>query len=79
VAGYERMRQDVSGLLAHVKRSAAEPAKDVAEALEQALGAGDQGARQHQDLDPVATAMNEMSATVAEVARHANHAAHSTR
>ena len=53
--------------------------KDVAEALEQALGAGDQVARQHQDLDQVATAMNEMSATVAEVARHANHAAHSTR
>ncbi|EKI2990362.1 TPA: nitrate chemoreceptor McpN [Pseudomonas aeruginosa] len=69
VAGYERMRQDVSGLLANVKRSAAETDKDVAEALEQALGAGDQ----------VATAMNEMSATVAEVARHANHAAHSTR
>ena len=51
----------------------------MAEALEQALGAGDQVARQHQDLDQVATAMNEMSATVAEVARHANHAAHSTR
>ncbi|HEJ4101363.1 nitrate chemoreceptor McpN, partial [Pseudomonas aeruginosa] len=79
VAGYERMRQDVSGLLANVKRSAAETDKDVAEALEQALGAGDQVARQHQDLDQVATAMNEMSATVAEVARHANHAAHSTR
>ncbi|MBH8717177.1 type IV pili methyl-accepting chemotaxis transducer N-terminal domain-containing protein [Pseudomonas aeruginosa] len=30
-------------------------------------------------LDQVATAMNEMSATVAEVARHANHAAQSTR
>ncbi|MBF3115285.1 chemotaxis protein, partial [Pseudomonas aeruginosa] len=42
VAGYERMRQDVSGLLANVKRSAAETDKDVAEALEQALGAGDQ-------------------------------------
>ncbi|MBG6497181.1 nitrate chemoreceptor McpN [Pseudomonas aeruginosa] len=79
VAGYERMRQDVSGLLANVKRSAAETDKDVAEALEQALGAGDQVARQHQDLDQVATAMNEMSATVAEVARHANHAAHSPR
>ncbi len=32
VAGYERMRQDVSGLLANVKRSAAETDKDVAEA-----------------------------------------------
>ncbi|PTC37262.1 methyl-accepting chemotaxis protein [Pseudomonas paraeruginosa] len=79
VAGYERMRQDVSGLLADVKRSAEQTDRDVAEALEQALGAGDQVARQHQDLDQVATAMNEMSATVAEVARHANHAAQSTR
>lgn len=44
-----------------------------------ARSVGDGVRQQYEELDQIATAMNEMSATVAEVARHAVQAAESAR
>ncbi|QMV63939.1 methyl-accepting chemotaxis protein [Pseudomonas berkeleyensis] len=78
-AGYNRMQEQVRGLLAEVKRSGERTGEHVGSVVGAAQSAGDGVRRQYEDLDQVATAMNEMSATVAEVARHAAHAAESAR
>jgi methyl-accepting chemotaxis protein len=78
-AGYNRMQEQVRGLLAEVKRSGERTGEHVGNVVGAAQSAGDGVRRQYEDLDQVATAMNEMSATVAEVARHAAHAAESAR
>ncbi|HEY1029228.1 MAG TPA: methyl-accepting chemotaxis protein [Pseudomonas sp.] len=78
-AGYNRMQEQVRGLLAEVKHSGERTEEHVGSVVGAARSAGDGVRRQYEDLDQVATAMNEMSATVAEVARHAAHAAESAR
>ncbi|QSL90672.1 type IV pili methyl-accepting chemotaxis transducer N-terminal domain-containing protein [Ectopseudomonas toyotomiensis] len=78
-AGYNRMQEQVRGLLAEVKRSGERTGEHVGSVVGAAQSAGNGVRRQYEDLDQVATAMNEMSATVAEVARHAAHAAESAR
>ncbi len=78
-AGYNRMQEQVRGLLSRVKDSGERTRRHVDQATEAAGSAGAGVRQQHEDLDQVATAMNEMSATVAEVARHAVGAADSAR
>ncbi|WP_278956962.1 methyl-accepting chemotaxis protein [Aquipseudomonas alcaligenes] len=78
-AGYNRMQEQVRVLLAQVKDSGERTRRHVDQAASAAGAAGEDVRQQHEDLDQVATAMNEMSATVAEVARHAVGAADSAR
>ncbi|MBC9248939.1 chemotaxis protein [Pseudomonas alcaligenes] len=78
-AGYNRMQEQVRTLLAQVKDSGERTGWHVDQAASAAGAAGADVRQQHEDLDQVATAMNEMSATVAEVARHAVGAADSAR
>jgi methyl-accepting chemotaxis protein len=77
--GYNRMLEQVRALLAQVKDSGERTRRHVDEAANAANAAGEGVRQQHEDLDQVATAMNEMSATVAEVAQHAVGAADSAR
>src|SRR5690606_12338060 len=79
VAGYNRMREQVRGLLGQVKETGGHTRQHVETVVAAAHAANDGVRLQHENLDQVATAMNEMSATVAEVARHAAHAAESAR
>ena len=79
IAGYNRMQAEVRALLGEVKASGGNTQAHVEQAVTAAQAAGDGARRQHENLDQVATAMTEMSATVAEVARHASLAAESTR
>lgn len=79
IAGYNRMQREVRTLLAEVKASGGNTQGHVQQALAVAEAAGEGARRQHENLDQVATAMTEMSATVAEVARHASLAAESAR
>lgn len=79
IAGYNRMQREVRTLLAEVKASGGNTQSHVQQALAVAEAAGEGARRQHENLDQVATAMTEMSATVAEVARHASLAAESAR
>ena len=78
-SGYNRMQQQVRALLAQVKDSGERTGRHVDQVAGAAGAAGEDVRRQHEDLDQVATAMNEMSTTVAEVARHAFGAADSAR
>jgi methyl-accepting chemotaxis protein len=78
-AGYNRMQEQVRALLAQVKDSGERTRQHVDQVASAAGAAGEDVRQQHEDLDQVATAMNEMSATVAEVARHAVGAADSAR
>ncbi len=78
-AGYNRMQEQVRGLLTQVKDSAERTQRHVDQAAGAAGAAGDGVRQQHENLDQVATAMTEMSSTVAEVARHAVSAADSAR
>lgn len=59
------MQEQVRGLLAEVKRSGERTGEHVGNVVGAAQSAGDGVRRQYEDLDQVATAMNEMSATVA--------------
>lgn len=78
-AGYNRMQAQVRELLGEVKVSGERTAEDVQGVVGAANVAGDGVRQQHEDIEQVATAMNEMSATVAQVARHAAEAAQSAR
>ena len=78
-SGYNRMQDQVRSLLAEVKQSGGRTGQHVDAVAVAAKAAGEGVRQQHEDLDQVATAMNEMSATVAEVARHAAAAAESAR
>ena len=78
-AGYNRMQEQVRSLLAQVKDSGERTRRHADEVAEAAFSAGTGVRQQHEDLDQVATAMNEMSATVAEVAQHAVGAADAAR
>ncbi|MFZ3154892.1 MAG: methyl-accepting chemotaxis protein [Pseudomonas sp.] len=79
IAGYNRMQGAVRTLLGEVKASGGHTHAHVQQAVTVAQAAGEGARRQHENLDQVATAMTEMSATVAEVARHASLAAESAR
>ncbi len=72
---YTRMQGHVRELLGQIKDSAGRSEQHLAAVLLAARAAGDGVRREYEDLDMVATAMNQMSATVAEVARHAVQAA----
>lgn len=78
-AGYNRMQDQVRTLLAQVKDCGERTGWHVDKAASAAGAAGADVRQQHEDLDQVATAMTEMSSTVAEVARHAVGAADSAR
>ena len=79
IAGYNRMQGEVRTLLGEVKASGGHTHTHVQQAVTVAQAAGEGARCQHENLDQVATAMTEMSATVAEVARHAGLAAESAR
>ncbi|KFX69145.1 chemotaxis protein [Pseudomonas taeanensis MS-3] len=79
VAGYNRMQEQVRSLLGQVKATGRNTREHADTVVATAQAAGDGVRQQHENLDQVATAMNEMSATVAEVARHAAQAAESAR
>jgi methyl-accepting chemotaxis protein len=69
----------VRSLLEQVKAIGRNTREHAHQVVATAQAAGDGVRQQHENLDQVATAMNEMSATVAEVARHAAQAAESAR
>lgn len=72
---YNQMQNEIVRLLEQTKAVGQVTGQHVHDVVE-AAGATDEGVRQqHEDLDQVATAMNEMTATVAEVASHAAGAA----
>jgi methyl-accepting chemotaxis protein len=79
VLGYNRMQEQVRSLLEQVKAIGRNTREHAHQVVATAQAAGDGVRQQHENLDQVATAMNEMSATVAEVARHAAQAAESAR
>ncbi|NQD95297.1 chemotaxis protein [Pseudomonas sp. CrR25] len=78
-AGYNRMQQQVRSVLTLVKASGGNTGQHIEHALAAARSVGERVGSQHVNLDQVATAMNEMSATVADVAQHAVRAAESAR
>ncbi|WP_041446959.1 methyl-accepting chemotaxis protein [Thiocystis violascens] len=71
------------GKLRELIHQLADGGRQVASAADQLSATSDRSAdivnRQHSETDQVATAMNEMTATVAEVARYATDAAEATR
>lgn len=75
MSGFNRMQQDMRKLVHEVMDSA----REVASATDQLAAVAEQTQggvrRQKQETDQVATAMNEMTATVAEVARNTQSAA----
>ena len=74
VEACNRMAEQVRELLARVKQTGEQTRRNLEGTLESLLTSERSAASQHLELDQVATAMNEMSASVAEVARHAGEA-----
>ncbi len=74
-----RMEDDIRSLVEAVQRSALEVAQATQELTAVAVQARDGVHRQREETDMVATAMNEMNATVAEVARNTQQAAEAAR
>ena len=77
--GYNRTLEQMCSLIGEVKSSGERTGANVDQVVSAAQASGDGVRQQYQELDQVATAMNEMSATVAEVARHAVQAADGAR
>lgn len=77
--GYNRSLEQMRTLIGEVKKSAERTGSNVEQVVGAAHASGNGVTQQYQELDQVATAMNEMSATVAEVARHAVQAADGAR
>ena len=75
IRSYNHMLDQTNEMIVEVSRVAAQVKSDN-ERVTQALQTTSRGVRQQQaDLDSIATAMNEMTATVAEVANNTSHAA----
>ena len=77
--GYNRMLEQVRELLGRIKDTCGNTQRHLDDVLLAVEAAGGGVSRQQEELEQVATAMNEMSATVVDVARNAAQAAENSQ
>ncbi|GAB3013553.1 methyl-accepting chemotaxis protein [Bowmanella dokdonensis] len=77
--GFNLFQEKICALLDSVKSASHQVAGNAGQTQGFARDTSDQIGRQHQEIDSVVTAINQMSTTASDVARHANEAADSAQ
>ena len=78
-AAYNTMLEQIGGLVAGVNQAVGDVSIGAEQVSSASVNTSEGMRRQHSDIDQVATAMNEMAATVKEVAGNAGHAAEAAK
>ena len=76
---YNTMLEQIGGLVAGVNQAVGDVTVGAEQVSNASANTSEEMRQQHSDIDQVATAMNEMAATVKEVASNANHAAEAAK